>query len=52
MIYEKAGTLRISVQDPAKAGQVVKNVQGAKVALESLVGVNEGRSGILWIMEN
>jgi hypothetical protein len=32
-VYEKAGTLRISVQD-------VKNVQGAKVALESVVGVN------------
>jgi len=33
-VYEKAGTLRISVQD-------VKNVQGAKVALESVVGVKE-----------
>ncbi len=31
-VYEKAGTLRISVQD-------VKNVQAAKVALESVVGV-------------
>ncbi len=41
-VYEKAGTLRISVQDPAKAGQVVKNVQAAKVALESVVGVKEG----------
>jgi len=30
-VYEKAGTLRISVQD-------VKNVQQAKVALESVVG--------------
>jgi transcription-repair coupling factor (superfamily II helicase) len=33
-VYEKAGTLRISVQD-------VKNVQGAKVALEGVVGVKE-----------
>lgn len=33
-VYEKAGTLRISVQD-------VKNVQGAKAALESVVGVKE-----------
>ncbi|MBK7946562.1 MAG: transcription-repair coupling factor [Flavobacteriales bacterium] len=32
-VYEKAGTLRISVQD-------VKNVQGAKAAMESVVGVN------------
>ncbi len=31
-VYEKAGTLRVSVQD-------VKNVQQAKVALESVVGV-------------
>jgi len=31
-VYEKAGTLRISVQD-------VKNVQVAKVALEGVVGV-------------
>jgi transcription-repair coupling factor (superfamily II helicase) len=30
-VYEKAGTLRISVQD-------VKNVQGAKAALEGVVG--------------
>ncbi len=30
-VYEKAGTLRISVQD-------VKNVQVAKVAMESVVG--------------
>jgi hypothetical protein len=30
-VYEKAGTLRISVQD-------VKNVQGAKGALEGVVG--------------
>ncbi|MBK7241037.1 MAG: transcription-repair coupling factor [Flavobacteriales bacterium] len=33
-VYEKAGTLRISVQD-------VKNVQVAKAALESVVGVKE-----------
>ena len=32
-VYEKAGTLRISVQDPAKAGQVVKNIEGAKAAM-------------------
>jgi transcription-repair coupling factor (superfamily II helicase) len=32
-VYEKAGTLRISVQD-------VKNVQGAKVALEGVVGAS------------
>ena len=31
-VYEKAGTLRISVQD-------VKNVQVAKEAMESVVGV-------------
>lgn len=31
-VYEKGGTLRVSVQD-------VKNVQAAKVALESVVGV-------------
>ena len=31
-VYEKAGTLRVSVQD-------VKNVQAAKVALEGVVGV-------------
>ena len=31
-VYEKSGTLRVSVQD-------VKNVQAAKVALESVVGV-------------
>lgn len=41
-VYEKARTLRISVQDvknPAKcAGQAV---QGAKVALASVVGVKE-----------
>ena len=30
-VYEKGGTLRVSVQD-------VKNVQQAKVALESVVG--------------
>ena len=33
-VYEKAGTLRISVQD-------VKNVQVAKAALEGVVGVTE-----------
>jgi hypothetical protein len=33
-VYEKAGTLRISVQD-------VKNVEVAKGALESVVGVKE-----------
>ncbi|MBK7102140.1 MAG: transcription-repair coupling factor [Flavobacteriales bacterium] len=32
-VYEKAGTLRVSVQD-------VKNVQAAKAALESVVGVH------------
>ena len=45
-MYEKAGTLRISVQDPAMVGQVVKNpakcagqaVQVAKQAMESVVG--------------
>jgi hypothetical protein len=31
-VYEKGGTLRVSVQD-------VKNVQQAKVALEGVVGV-------------
>ena len=31
-VYEKGGALRVSVQD-------VKNVQQAKVALESVVGV-------------
>ncbi len=38
-VYEKGGTLRVSVQDvknPAMAGQAV---QAAKVALESVVGV-------------
>gem|GEM_PF-3192693 len=40
-VYEKAGTLRICVQDPAEAGQVVKNVEVAKWALGSLVGVKE-----------
>ena len=38
-MYEKAGTLRVSVQDvknPAKVGQAV---QAAKRALESVVGV-------------
>lgn len=39
-VYEKAGTLRISVQDPAGAGQVVKNVEGAKGALEGVVGTS------------
>jgi len=38
-VYEKAGTLRICVEDPAEAGQVVKNVEVAKGALESVVGV-------------
>ena len=38
-VYEKAGTVRISVQDPAEARQVVKNVEVAKGALESVVGV-------------
>jgi len=33
-VYEKAGTLHICVQD-------VKNVQGAKVALEGVVGVKD-----------
>jgi len=33
-VYEKAGNLRISVQE-------VKNVQVAKAALESVVGVKE-----------
>ncbi|MFZ1692234.1 MAG: transcription-repair coupling factor [Flavobacteriales bacterium] len=33
-VYEKAGTLRISVQD-------VKNIEGAKAAMESVVGVKE-----------
>lgn len=33
-VYEKAGTLRISVQD-------VKNIQSAKQAMESVVGVTE-----------
>jgi hypothetical protein len=45
-VYEKVGTLWVSVQDPANAGQVVKNpakcagqaVQAAKVALKSVVG--------------
>lgn len=32
-VYEKGGTLRVSVQE-------VKNVQQAKVALESMVGVS------------
>ena len=32
-VYEKGGTLRVSVQD-------VKNVQQAKVALEGVVGVS------------
>ena len=32
-VYEKGGTLRVSVQD-------VKNVQQAKLALEGVVGVN------------
>lgn len=36
------GTLRISVQDPAEAGQVVKNVHAAKVAMEIVM-----RSGAL-----
>jgi len=31
-VYEKAGTLRVSVQD-------VKNIQQAKAALEGVVGV-------------
>ena len=39
-VYEKAGTLRISVQYPAEAGQVVKNVEGAKGALEGVVGTS------------
>ena len=30
----------ISVQDPAEAGQVVKNIEGAKAAMESVVEVN------------
>ena len=33
-VYEKAGTLRISVQD-------VKNVHAAKEAMESVVGMKE-----------
>jgi len=33
-VYEKAGTLRISVQD-------VKNIEGAKAAMESVVGEKE-----------
>lgn len=32
----KAGTLRISVQDPAEARQVMKNIEGAKGALEGV----------------
>lgn len=40
-MYEKAGTMLISVQDPAEAGQVVKNIEGAKAAMESVVGVKE-----------
>ncbi len=32
-VYEKSGTLRISVQD-------VKNIQAAKAAMESVVGVS------------
>ena len=32
-VYEKAGTLRVSVQD-------VKNIQQAKAALEGVVGVS------------
>jgi len=39
-VYETAGTLLISVQDPAEAGQVVKNAQVAKVALEGVVGTS------------
>jgi len=31
-VYEKAGTLRISVQD-------VKNIEGAKATMEGVVGV-------------
>jgi len=37
-VYEKAGTLRISVQD-------VKNVQVAKVALEGVVGITAQVAG-------
>ena len=40
-MYEKAGTLRICVQDSAGAGQVVKNVEVAKGALVEDVGVKE-----------
>jgi hypothetical protein len=41
-VYEKAGTLRISVQDPARAGQVVKNPakragQAVHAAKEALI---------------
>ncbi|HRH38476.1 MAG TPA: hypothetical protein PK760_09030 [Flavobacteriales bacterium] len=37
--YEKAGTRRISVQDPAMVGQVVKNILAAKEAMERVAVV-------------
>ncbi|MEZ4789606.1 MAG: hypothetical protein R2811_06265 [Flavobacteriales bacterium] len=39
-VYEKAGTLRISVQNPASAGQAVKDVHDAKEAMEGVVGAS------------
>jgi len=42
-VYEKAGTLSAvrRMQDPAGAGQVVKNAEVEKGALEGVVGVKE-----------